>query len=70
MSEIALKIKFQQKIFRGELQKPLYQAKTACGKLQLCAGIEVGIEGETHAVGQRRLERLRERRREEELRRN
>ena len=39
-----------------------YQAKTACGNLQLCAGLEDGIEGETHAVGQWRLERLQERR--------
>ena len=28
------------------------QAKTACGNLQLCAGLEAGIEGATHAVGQ------------------
>ena len=32
------------------------QAKTACGNLQLCAGLEAGIEGATHAVGQRRVE--------------
>ena len=38
------------------------QAKTACGNLQLCAGLEAGIEGSTHAVGQRRLARVRERR--------
>ena len=38
------------------------QAKTACGYLQLCAGLEAGIEGSTHAVGQRRLERVRVRR--------
>ena len=42
------------------------QAKTACGNLQLCAGLEAGIEGATHAVGQRRLARVRERRGEEE----
>ena len=24
--------------------------KTACGGLQLCAGLEAGIKGETHAV--------------------
>ena len=41
------------------------QAKTACGNLQLCAGLEAGIEGATHAVGQRRVERLLERRVEE-----
>ena len=34
-----------------------YQAKTACGNLQLCAGIEDIIEGATPAVGQQRLER-------------
>ena len=27
------------------------QAKTACGNLQLCAGLEASIEGETHTVG-------------------
>ena len=40
------------------------QAKTACGNLQLCAGLEDGIEGDTHAVGQKRLERVRQRQRE------
>ena len=40
------------------------QAKTACGKLQLCAGLEVGIDGATHAVEQRWLERFRRRRQE------
>ena len=42
------------------------QAKPACGNLQLCAGLESGIGGETHAVGQRRVERVRARRVEEE----
>ena len=31
------------------------QAKTACGKLQLCAGLEASIEGATYAMGQRIL---------------
>ena len=43
-----------------------YQAKTECGNLKLCAGLEVGIEGATHAVGQRRQEREREQLIEEE----
>ena len=29
------------------------QAKTACGHLQLCVGLEAGIEGATHALGGR-----------------
>ena len=33
------------------------QAKTACGSLQLCVGIETSIEGEIHAMAQRRRER-------------
>ena len=36
------------------------QAKTECGNLHLCAGLEAGIEGATHAMGQRRLARVRE----------
>ena len=43
-----------------------YQAKKACGNLQLCAGLKAGIEGSTHAMGQRRLEMVRGRQREEE----
>ena len=35
------------------------QAKTTCGNMQLCAGLEAGIERATHDVGQRRLERTR-----------
>ena len=42
------------------------QAKTVCGNLELCAGLEAGIEGATHPVGQRRLERVRARRVETE----
>ena len=32
------------------------QAKTLCGSLQMCAGLEAGIEGAIHAVVQRRQE--------------
>ena len=46
------------------------QAKTVCGNLQLRIGLETSIEDATHAVGQRRLERLRVRRGEEKARRN
>ena len=42
------------------------QAKTACGNLQLCEGVDASIEGATHDVGQRRVERVRARRVEEE----
>ena len=42
------------------------QTKTYCGNFQLCAGLEAGIEGSTHAVRYRRIERVRGRRREEE----
>ena len=42
------------------------QEKTACGNLQLCAGLKAGIEISTNAVGQRRLARVLERRGEEE----
>ena len=42
------------------------QAKTACGNLQMCAGLEAGIEGATHAICQRRVDRVLARRGEEE----
>ena len=42
------------------------QAKTVCGNLQLCAGLEAVIEGATHTVGKRILEWVRQRRQEEE----
>ena len=45
------------------------QVKTTCGNLQLCAGLEAVIEGETHAMVQSRLARLRARQIEEEVRR-
>ena len=42
------------------------QAKTECGNLQLCAGLEAVIEGATNAVGQRIIARVWERRGDEE----
>ena len=44
------------------------QENMECGNMQLCVGLEAGIEGETHAVGQRRMERESQRRIEEEAR--
>ena len=40
------------------------QVKTACVNIQLCAGLEAGIEGAKNSVGQRILERVRRRRQE------
>ena len=45
---------------------PGKQAKTACGNLQLCVGFEAGIDGATHDMGKRRVERVRARSSEEE----
>ena len=42
-----------------------YQLMMACGNLQLCAGLEAVVGGESHTVGERRRERS-VRRREEE----
>ena len=33
------------------------QARAACGNLQLCSGLDISIEGATHAVGKRQWER-------------
>ena len=38
----------------------------ACVNLQLCAGLEAGIEGATRVVGQKRLHRAKQRRNEED----
>eukprot|EP00957_Ditylum_brightwellii_P202906 15332335-Ditylum_brightwellii.AAC.1 len=43
------------------LQKAGDQAKTACGNLQLCAGLEAEIKGAVHAVRRQREERRIER---------
>ena len=42
------------------------KAKTACGNLQLCAGLEAGIERATRAIGQRRIDKVRARQNGEE----
>ena len=56
----------RQDLFKLVIRAAGYQAKTACGNIQICAGLEAGIVGSTHAVGQQRLERSRARRSEEE----
>ena len=38
------------------------QEKTKCVNLQLCAGLEAGIEGAKYAVGQSRIEKEMQRR--------
>ena len=48
----------RQDLAKLVMRKAGDQAKTACGNLQLCAGLKAGIEGETQNVGHQRLERL------------
>ena len=43
-------------------------AKMACGNMHMCAGLEAGIDGATHAMRQRRMERVRQRRSKDEAR--
>eukprot|EP00957_Ditylum_brightwellii_P028143 2125020-Ditylum_brightwellii.AAC.1 len=52
---------YQQLWAKLVLWKAGDQAKTACRNLQLCAGLEAGIEGAVHAVRRQREERLTER---------
>ena len=33
------------------MREARYQSKTVCGNLQPCAGLEAGMEGETHTMG-------------------
>ena len=40
------------------------QAKTACGNIQLFAGLEASVEGSKHSICQQRLEKARSRQRE------
>ena len=43
------------------MREAWYQAKTACGNIQLCPGLKASIEGATHALDQKIHERARER---------
>ena len=47
----------RQAISKLVMREAQDQAKTVCGSLQLCPGLEAGIEGETHAMVQRQSER-------------
>jgi hypothetical protein len=41
---------WQRCIEKGNLKSSGAEAKRACGSVQLCAGLEAGIEGALHAV--------------------
>ena len=56
-------------LFKLVMRVDGYQAKMACGNMQLCAGLEAGMDCSTHTLGQRQLERSRQRRCEEYSRR-
>ena len=51
--------KLRQVIAKLVMRAAGCQVKTVCESLQLCAGLEVGIERATHTVAQRRKERIR-----------
>ena len=58
--------KFRRPLDKMVMRAAGDQAKMSCGNLQLCAVLEAGIEGATHALGQRQKERAVRSRREEE----
>ena len=41
----------RQALAKLVMREARYQAKTSCGNLQICAGLEAGIEVATHALG-------------------
>ena len=50
---------FSQDLAKFVMRAAGDQAKTTCGNLQMCTGLEAGIELSMHAVDQSRLERVR-----------
>ena len=46
----------RQALARLVMREAGYQAKMVCGNLQLCAGLEAGIEGGIRTVGPRKIE--------------
>ena len=53
MSPVGIGETLRQDLDKLVVRAAVEQTKTACGNLQLCAGLEAGIEGATHAVGKR-----------------